>query len=267
MKGTFWRAHWIWKCSFNRMPTLQHMSLSFFLPYLIFHNQLSGIIETWKHEATQPQSGRPHKVTEQGHQVLSAQKLCSGSSMAWVSTVKRLHANLTLPCVSWSGVKHAVTGLWSRINILQILPAWLHCANCEVWWRKGIAMGFFLRSRWKELLMLQHNKTFWTILCFQLWGNNLDKALFCSSMTMHKSAKLVPYRHGWVSSVWKNRPWPKPHQTPLGWTKTEFPLIQNQCLTSQMLLWMNGQTFPLTRSLILSNSILMSGCRMGCHEN
>jgi len=39
-------------------------------------------------------------------------------------------------------------------------------------------------------LMLQHTKTFWTMLCFQLFGHILGKALFYSSMTVHK-ARLI----------------------------------------------------------------------------
>jgi len=95
---------------------------------------------------TRTQSGKARKVTEWGHRVLrwmvrkssqlsadsklplaliSAQKLCGGSIMGWVSMAQQPHANLTaqstMPRVGWSGVKHTVTGLWSSGNMFRLL--------------------------------------------------------------------------------------------------------------------------------------------------
>ena len=51
----------------------------------------------------------------------AAQKLCTGSFMAWVSMAEQLHASLTSPStmlsIRWSGVKHAATGLWSSGDV------------------------------------------------------------------------------------------------------------------------------------------------------
>ena len=56
----------------------------------------------------------------------------------------------------------------------------------------------------KGNLMLQHTMIFQMILCFQLWGNSLGKALSCFSMTMPPCTKRGPFRNGLSRSVWKN---------------------------------------------------------------
>lgn len=38
--------------------------------------------------------------------------------------------------------------------------------------------------QWRKSTMLQHTKAFCTIVCFQLCGNSLQKALFCCNMTV-----------------------------------------------------------------------------------
>ena len=43
-----------------------------------------------------------------------------------------------------------------------------------------------------------------TILCFQLCGNSLGKALSCFGMTMPPCTKRGPYRNCLSRSVWKN---------------------------------------------------------------
>lgn len=48
-------------------------------------------------------------------------------------------------------------------------------------------LGSILQRR--TTLILQHTKTFWTMLCFQLWGNILSKALFYSNMIMPQCTK------------------------------------------------------------------------------
>ncbi|CAI9579852.1 unnamed protein product, partial [Staurois parvus] len=97
---------------------------------------VSGIITKWKQlgtTATQPRSGRPHKMTERGQRMqkctvrrsrqLSAesiakdlQTLCGIQSfMEWVSIAEQLHLSLTSPSaiqsIGSSGVKHATIGL------------------------------------------------------------------------------------------------------------------------------------------------------------
>src|SRR4029434_7842589 len=47
--------------------------------------------------------------------------------------------------------------------------------------------------------MLQHTKTFWTMLCFQLCGNSLGKALFYSNTTVLQCTKQGPKIHAWMS--------------------------------------------------------------------
>ena len=95
-----------------------------------------------------------------------------------------------------------------------------------------------------EMLMLQHTMTFQMILCFQLCGNILGKALSCFSMTMPPCSKRGPYRNGLWRTVWKNLT--GLHRaltsTPLNtfgmnWnTDCEPGLIaKHQCLTSLML--------------------------------
>ncbi|CAI9579181.1 unnamed protein product, partial [Staurois parvus] len=112
-----------------------------FLLLNIPRTTVSGIITKWKklgNTETQPQSGRPRKMTEWGQcmlkcakdtNCLQSQKLKTSklhvvfrlaqqrveSFMEWVSMSKQLHPSLTSPSamqsVECSGVKHATTGL------------------------------------------------------------------------------------------------------------------------------------------------------------
>ena len=52
-----------------------------------------------------------------------------------------------------------------------------------------------LNSSGGEILTLQHTMTFQTILCFQLCGKCLGKALSCFSMTMPPCTKRGSYRN------------------------------------------------------------------------
>ena len=105
------------------------------------HSAVSGIVTKWKRlgtTATQPRSGRPRKMSEQGQRMLScivanflqsqslqtsklhvafrlAQQQCVESFMEWVSMAEQLHPSHTSPgamqSVGCSGVNHAATGL------------------------------------------------------------------------------------------------------------------------------------------------------------
>ncbi|CAI9580718.1 unnamed protein product, partial [Staurois parvus] len=114
--------------------------------YSIPCSTVSGIITKWKQlgtTPTQPQSGRPRKITERGQcmlkrrvrrsRQLSAESIakdlqtscglqistttvqCSAESLIeWVSMAEQLHPSLTSPSamqsVGCSGVKHAASG-------------------------------------------------------------------------------------------------------------------------------------------------------------
>lgn len=81
--------------------------------------------------------------------------------------------------------------------------------------------------------------------------NHITWHLTCSNRTAPQCTKRGPCRHGWASG----RTWlactesqPRPGKSPLGLEESEdfkpSLLIQHQCLTSQMLFWMNNQAFP-----------------------
>ena len=104
-----------------------------------------------------------------------------------------------------------------------------------------------------EILTLQHTMTFETILCFQLCGNNLGKALSCFNMTMPLCTKQGPYRNSLSRSVWKNlidlhralTSTPS-HTFGMNWNADCEPdlIAQYQCLTSLMIVWLNGSKSP-----------------------
>ncbi|CAI9571158.1 unnamed protein product, partial [Staurois parvus] len=63
---------------------------------------VSGIITKWKQlgtTATQPQSGRPRKMTERGQRMLSTQctEVANSHFMKWISKAEQLHPSLTSP--------------------------------------------------------------------------------------------------------------------------------------------------------------------------
>ena len=96
---------------------------------------------------------------------------------------------------------------------------------------------------------LHHTMTFQMILCFQLCGNRLGKACSCFSMTMPPCTTRGPYRNGLLSSVSKNLTGlhraltSTPSNTfGINWNADGEPglIAQHQCLTSLMLLWLNG---------------------------
>ncbi len=134
-------------------------------------------------------------------------------------------------------------------------------------------MGLFFRG-WsaplpvkRKILMLQHTKTFWTMLCFQLCGNSLWKAFSISAWLWPSAQSKI---HGWMSLVWKNLSCSHrvltstPSNTfGMNWNKdcTSGLLIQHQCLNSQMLYWMNVQKF---HSKILCKSSQNSGIYYNC---
>ena len=130
-----------------------------------------------------------------------AQKLCGGSFMEWVSMADQLHASLTstspMPSVGCSGVKHTDTVdcgavetcsvewritlpclavRWASLGLVdagRTLPAWLHCANCEVWWRGDNGMGLFFRVWARPLISSEGQSTyrdmFWWVWCGRTW--------------------------------------------------------------------------------------------------
>lgn len=109
----------------------------------------------------------------------------------------------------------------------RMLPAWLHCANC---------MGPLGSSE---------EKTFWTMRCFQLCGNNLRKALFFSSMTapqctLHSKVQKDMVRWAWCGKTWLalTESWPQLYQTSgMNWNWDYEPgiRVQHHSLTSKML--------------------------------
>ena len=91
------------------------------------------------------------------------------------------------------------------------------------------------------------------ILCFQLCGNSLGKALSCFSMTMPPCTRRGPYRNDLLRSVWKNSTGlhraltSTPSNTfGMNWNTDCEPhlMAQYQCPTSLMHLWLNGSKSP-----------------------
>ena len=114
---------------------------------------------------------------------------------------------------------------------------------------RGPVCCVLMAARFVTILTLQHTMTFSMILCFQLCGNSLGKALSCFSMTMPPCTKRGPHRNGLSRLVWKNLI--GLHRalisTPLNtfgmnWNADCEPdlIAQNQCPTSQTLLRLNG---------------------------
>ncbi len=78
----------------------------------------------------------------------------------WIAACQPYITN-TMPSVRWSGVKLTTTGLWSSSGYLfygvtnntslslglvdarRTSPTWVHCANCNVWWRMADGMELF----------------------------------------------------------------------------------------------------------------------------
>lgn len=224
-------------------------------------SHVRGIIGKWKRLGTlvsQPRSRRPCKVTMQsprGNKVTNvllipkAEEIqtstginVSTKPVQWeVSMAELLHANLTSPSHQTERCEahcHWAVEQWKHhaslfgrqvslglVDAGRTLPAWLHCADCDVWWWRdnGLGLGF------------QQTKTFWTTLCFQLCEFEKVSCLFQSQNKVHKD--MV----GWVL-VWKNLPGPhRAHQTPLGWTWMQ---IASQCLTLSMLHRRNEHKSP-----------------------
>ena len=101
--------------------------------------------------------------------------------------------------------------------------------------------------------MLQHTITFQTILCFQLCGNSLGKAL--DSFSIPRCTKRGPYRNSLLRSVWKNLTGLHRAQTStplntfeMNWNADCEPCLiaQHQCPTSLMPLWLNGNNNPVS---------------------
>ena len=94
------------------------------------------------------------------------------------------HTSLRSPCampsVSWSAVKLTAIGLWSsgnglsrvmnhvyhlaveRLNLgladaRRTLPAWIHSADCKVWWRRNNGLGMFFMVRIGSLVLVKGN--------------------------------------------------------------------------------------------------------------
>lgn len=74
---------------------------------------------------------------------------------------RQLYASLRSPNLKLSGVTHNRTGVWSSRNVFsgvtnhasafvtlvwtRLRHAWLHCTNCEVWWRRDNSFRFWAR--------------------------------------------------------------------------------------------------------------------------
>ena len=130
------------------MPPFQKVSSSHFCPVELPLSMVRAVIVKWTclgATTAQPQSGRPHKLTERGRRVLkylgkivcgrlqhslpsskrtleatSVQTLFVESFMKLVSMSEQPHTSLRSPCampsVGWSGVKLTAIGLWSSGN-------------------------------------------------------------------------------------------------------------------------------------------------------
>jgi len=141
----------------------------------------------------------------------SAQKLCGGS---FISMNENLHASIISPSAMLFIRGHWTLELWKRV-------LWSDESRFSVWQPNGrvwvsrigfvpiVKLGGEEIKVWgwlgkgSEILLLLHIKTFWTILCSQLCGNNLGKVLFYSIMTpVHKARSIKT----WLDEleVWKN---------------------------------------------------------------
>ena len=81
------------------------------------------------------------------------------------------------------------------VNARRTLPTQMHGANCKVWWRRNNGLGLFFIVQAMPISSSEGTFTmiFQTILCFLLYGNSLEKALSCFSLTMptiHKARSI-----------------------------------------------------------------------------
>lgn len=215
--------------------------------------------------------------------------------MMWVFMAEQLHASLTspraMPSVWWTGVKHTATCLRSAVNVscevtdhtslsgsltdkvwAWRMPGKPYLPDC-IWWRDNGTLFVFFSSNFG--------------LDLQVWVKRNPNAIAWvrpfSVPALLRLNTQGKYHEDMTGKVWKNvaacmKPWPQPYRTPLGWTGTKNPsqAIQQQSLTSQMLLCMNLQKLPHTHFKLLWKTfpkelqrwhqlhINAYGFRMGC---
>jgi hypothetical protein len=132
-----------------------------------------------------------------------------GSFITGFSMAEQLHTSLRSPCsmpsIGWRDVKLAAIGLWSSGNAFsgvmnhalpseladarRTLLARVHSVYGKVWWRRNNVWGCISWFRLGPLVPVKGNLNATAyndvlVLCFQLCGNSLGKALSYFSMTM-----------------------------------------------------------------------------------
>lgn len=114
--------------------------------------------------------------------------------MEWVSMASSTMASVRCNATNghWSsgnifcGVKKHFS-VWPSLGLAdgsRMLPAWLHCSNCNVWW---IWWFLFFLGKTYCFSIPRHCRQ-----CIQLCRNSLAKALFNSSMTVPQCIKQGP---------------------------------------------------------------------------
>ncbi len=95
----------------------------------------------------------------------------------------------------------------------------------------------------------------------------------CRRLRCDSEHKARSIKHGWMSLVWKNLTGPHKALTSTPSNTAEVNcngdcepgfLIQNQCLTSQMLCWINGQKSPQKHYKIKWKAFESSGSHYSC---
>ncbi len=171
--------------------------------------------------------------------------------------------------IKWQSTLLCFAVWWSSLGLAdarRTLLAWLQCANCKVWWRKDNGMGWFTRAGIGILLPVKGNlnaSAYQDILendVLPILWEQLGEGHFLFQHYFAPVHKARPIKT-WLDEFGvEELDWPTQSHNlnPIKhWNGDCEPglLVQHQCLTSQMLCWMNGQTLPTEMFLNLMESL------------
>ncbi len=157
------------------------------------------------------------------------------NSVQWAQNPSRHPCPASLVDIWWASL-----GL---VDARRTLPAWLHCANCKIWWRRdnGI-LCYFSGVGVGPLLQVKGNfnaSAYQDILDNAVFPNlweQFGEGLF---LFQHDCAPVHKAKSIWLACT---KPWSQPHRTPLELTGTK---VTSQAsvpeLINALAEWMNAQ--------------------------